>query len=232
MQPLSPETHGDKYWQRFSNYHFTARTASVPIVAAELGQAVRTLPLAFARQGNDYVLVAVLSNTPNRNLYLAPNGKWLGGYVPALFRGYPFSLQDGVLHVDEAMVGDQPGESFYDDNGELSPPVKEVLGFLQKLDRNRQDTDRAVAALTTQGLLKEWQSGLMITDEAKLNSLPDELFLKLRQTASLPLAYAQLMSMANFQIFDKLEQMAKQIQAQQPAPAAAFSLDDDMIRFD
>ncbi len=212
MQPVSPQNHTDKFWQKFTNYRFAARTQTAAVVVAEIGQAVRTLPLAFIKQGDNYVLAAVMSLSKGQNLYVAQDGRWLGGYVPAAFRGYPFSLRGEQLYIDESsgLISDTDGEVLYDKNGELSKPVQDVLNFLQQIEQNRTVTDLAVAALQEAGCIAEWRlkdtkvTGLYRTDEAGLNSLNDQAFLKLRKAGGLPIAYAQLFSMANIGVFDNL----------------------------
>ena len=238
MRPLSPETHANKYWQKFTNYNFVAKIQTAAIVAAELGQAVRTLPVAFIKQADNFVLCAVMSLSEGHNLYVSPDGRWLGGYVPAAFRGYPFSLQGDKLYIDEnsGLISDTVGEALYD-NGELSRPVQEVMNFLKQIEKSRTVTDLAVAALSNAGCITKWQvkdknvTGLYRTDEAKLNTLDDQTFLKLRKTRSIAIAYAQLFSMANIQIFDKLVKMREQMQPQEVDIETIFG-EDDLITFD
>jgi hypothetical protein len=49
-------------------------------------------------------------------------------------------------------------------------------------------------------------TGLYRVDETRLNALDDQTFLKIRKAETLPIKYAQLMSMANIQM---LVQLAK-----------------------
>jgi len=146
--------------------------------------------------------------------------------VPSAFRGYPFRLaraeaqDDLILCVDEdsgLVSGDKAaGEPFFDDNGEITQPVKDVLDFLNQVERNRAVTETAVAGLAEAGLITEWPlkikdqdqekpvTGLFRIDEPKLNTLDDDRFLKLRKAQALPIAYAQLLSMNNIQVFAQL----------------------------
>jgi hypothetical protein len=235
--PLSKQTHADKYWQRFTSYAFAAKTRTAPMVAAELGQAVRTLPMAFIKQGDRFELSAVMSFSEGQNLYVAPDGRWLGGYVPAAFRGYPFSLQGNKLCIDEnsGLISDTDGQALYDKNGELSKPVQDVLDFLKQIEHSRTVTDLAVAALQEAGCITEWQfkdkevSGLYRIDEARLYNQDDQTYLKMRKTRSMAVAYAQLYSMANISVFDKLIKIREQMK--KPGIDPCF-LNDDMISFE
>lgn len=253
---ISKETHANQYWQRFTDYHFANQIPTAQIVAAELGQAVRSLPLAFLKQQENFTLTAVMGLDPSLNLYVAHDGRWLGGYVPSIFRGYPFRLlraqerDDHILCVDQdsGLISDDPsGEPLFDSSGELSQPVRDVLNFLSQVEQNRTVTDLAVSELAEAGLITEWPlkvkageeerqvTGLYMVDEAKLNSIDDQTFLHLRKTQALPIAYAQLLSMSNIQIFDKLakirEQMDMQQQQDTALDAGLYIGEDDTFKF-
>ena len=89
---ISRDSHAGKKWQRFKNYGFASTSALAPVVGVEIARAALAMPLAFFQEARRFVLVAVLSLTPNRNMLVAPDGRWLGGYVPAFLRSYPFAL--------------------------------------------------------------------------------------------------------------------------------------------
>ena len=49
---------------------FAAADALVPIVVAELSNAMPSMPLAFSEQSGRYTLVALLSLSPARNMFV------------------------------------------------------------------------------------------------------------------------------------------------------------------
>ena len=104
---ISRDRYGAKRWRGHENFAFLAREAAVPIVNAELQAVALSMPMAFIEQSGRYTLVAVMSFIPGRNLFVGPDNQWLGKYIPAEFRGYPFNLlrpegsEDFVLGVDE-----------------------------------------------------------------------------------------------------------------------------------
>lgn len=253
LTAITKDTHAHKSWSRFTSYQFAAQDNLVPLVSAELAKSIQNSPIVFTKHGNNFTLVALLSLTPGQNMFVAPNGQWLGGYVPSTFRGYPFRLakaegrDDLVLCVDEdsGLIHDDPyvGEPFFDEGGEISKPVKDVLNFLQQIEQNKSVTQVAVSSLANAGLITEWNlkvkdgdqekpvTGLYMIDEAKLNSLDDADFLKLRKSGSLPIAYGQLFSMVNIQIFERLAKLQGQQEAQEVDVDKLFN-DDDLIRFE
>ena len=217
------------------------------------------MPLAFVQEADRFVLVALLSLKPGRNMFLAPDGRWLGGYIPAALRAYPFRLlpkqgtNEVVLCIDAdsgLVVEGQTGEDFFDQDGNVSPALKTVFDFLMEAERSRKAADLAVSALAEAGVIKPWPiklkteqgeqaiGGLHHIDEAALAALPDDGFLKLRKASALPVAYAQLLSAGQLGIFGNLAKIQAQLK---PPPVGALpeSLDtlfelpkDDMIKFD
>jgi hypothetical protein len=108
-----------------------------------------------------------VSNPKAESVCCPPNGRWLGGYIPAEFRGYPFRLipeQSSGQHVlcfdkDSGQLSEQPqadGEAFFDAEGKLSPSMQKVMNFLKQCEHSRQLTQNAVDALARHGLITPW----------------------------------------------------------------------------
>jgi len=252
LSAITKQTYADKSWTRFSSYTFASKSSIASLVNAEIAKAVTAgLPMAFVKEQDRFFLAAVLSLTPGTNLFIAQNGKWLGEYIPSVFRSYPFMLakaegkDDLILCVDEEsglVKNDKTGEPFFDDQGELSRQVHDIFNFLSQIEKNKIQTVRAVAVLAEAGVLTQWPlkikqgdqekpvTGLYRIDEAKLNSLDDEQFLKIRKAGALPTAYAQLLSMGNVQVFEKLAKVQQQAAGKTP-DAGSFLGDDDVISF-
>ncbi len=130
LTPITKQNHSEKSWTRFTSYAFASKDNLVPLAGAEIAKAVTALPMAFVKQQDRFFLVAVLSLTTGTNLFVAPDGRWLGKYIPSVFRGYPFQLAKAegrdnlVLCVDEesGLVNDDKaaGEPFFDEAGEVA----------------------------------------------------------------------------------------------------------------
>lgn len=232
-------------WKRYENYHFAALDAVAPLVVQELPKACMTLPTAFIQQDEAFAPAAVQGLEPGQNLFVSPDGRWIGPYTPAVYRGYPFALanaEDGqiVLCVDtgSGLVSEEYTERFFDEHGEPSESVKDVLAFLQQVRSNREPTIRACAALDTEGLIQPWPitlkseqgdktiQGLYRIDEAKLNSLSAEALLRLQQAGALPVAYCQLLSMQHLQRLGDLAKEHASAKAQLPiSPSGDLDLE-------
>jgi hypothetical protein len=87
LAAINPEHHAKKVWKQVANYTFAAADTVIPLVGAELSKAALAMPIGFVKLDDGYQLVAITSLQRGQNLYVAPDGKWLGGYIPAALRG-------------------------------------------------------------------------------------------------------------------------------------------------
>jgi hypothetical protein len=242
---VSSQRHAQKKWLGHTGYAFAAAEAAAPVVAAELANAALSMPCAFLRQEGRYTLVAVLSTIEARNMFVDRDGRWLGGYVPAVLRLYPFRMLPSAgtdklqLCVDEEskliVDGNAVGEPFQDQQGNLSPALAAVFEAAMAVERNRKDTDLAVAALAKANVIRPWQitiksgeserpiSGLYRVDEAALQALPSDAFLGLRRASALPIAYTQMLSTRQLGLFERLATLHSR--APQPLAALPETLD-------
>lgn len=198
------------------------------------------MPIGFVEMSGQFVPVAVLSLTSGQNLFVAPNGLWLGGYVPMLFRAYPFRLlrKEGTdqysLWVDEDAQSLSDAaistEAYYNSEGNLAPGTKAVLDMLSQFEQSRLGTAAAVATLAAEGVIAPWKikvqdgdkeriiGGLHRVDEVVLGGVSDEAFLRLRKAGALPIAYAQLLSMGQIAVFGQLADIRRRVGQAATAP--------------
>lgn len=230
-QPISKTTHGDLRWKRYRSYFFAAQDVVAPLVAQELSKAAMALPVAFIEQDGGYTLAAVQGLQPEQNLFVASDGRWIGGYTPAVYRGYPFALATAetdklvlCVDADSGLVGERFSERFFDENGEPSQSMKDLLTFLEQVHANRMLTRRLCAGLAAEGLIQPWPinlrhesgdqalQGLYRIDEAKLNTLDAEAVHRLYKSGALAVVYCQLLSMQHLQVLAQLASAQAQAQ--------------------
>lgn len=252
---VSRQRHAGKRWQRYTSYAFASHSAVVPLVAAEIQRAVLALPVAFMRQGEAFVPVAVMGLEPGRNLLIDDRGRWRAGYIPAAVRGYPFSLVRGeqnqlVLCIDEGsgLITEGPdGEAFFDESGELAAGLREATDFLRQVERNRTATARSCAKLEDLGLIQPWPisfevgqgkrrqiEGLFKIEESRLDRLDAEVLVELRDAGGLALAYYQILSRHNLELLGRLAEAHAQPGRASSTPSTdLFSQsEDDLLEFD
>ena len=234
---VTRERHAHLRWHRSANYLCAVSQPLAPLAAFEIKKAAVTLPLAFLVHDERCVPMAILGVPPATNLCVAPDGRWIGPYIPAVFRTAPFVLHKAndvwQLCVDEraARVDRGPGgELFLEANGTLTPLVRDVMNFLVRIEQGRQMSERAAAALQQHDLLVPWPvrvstqagekavGGLFCVDQAAVSQLTAGALHALMQAGALALAYAQVLSM---QQFSRLGQAFADPTAQSPATGAA-----------
>lgn len=223
--PISKDKHRNLRWKRFDNYQFASMSSIAPLTMAELHKAILTYPLAFVKGADSFQLVAVLSLSPNSNIFINENGHWIGGYIPSYFRSYPFRLiktdsGDLLLGIDDesGMIGKE-GEQFFDDNGNQSNAINEVLRFVRAIEENNIITMRAIDLLSINQCIVPWElfvrtsrgqskiDGVFRFDHEKLAMLSPELLKEMIDIGALFVGYAQLFSMQNVQSLLKLAQI-------------------------
>ncbi len=213
--PISRVKHAGLHWKKPTDYGFARGEALLPLVVAELPRVAQNMPTAFVASGDTYVPVLLAGVRPGTSLLVAADGRWLGGYVPAVLRSHPFSLfmsaaGECVVCVDahsQHLSQDADGLPLFGADGGASAAVNQLLPLLERREQSRQQTELACKALQQHGLLVPWvipaddaagtpeMRGLFRVDEARLNALDDQAFLQLRQAQALPMAYSQLLSM-------------------------------------
>lgn len=223
-----------------SGYGFALQQSVVPLVVDDLPELVATMPAAFVKQRDaGFELVGLQSFEPQQNMYVHTNGRWIGGYRPAMYRAYPFRLmhetasQQWLLCVDELADGFTPqaGEGdmpFFDESGEASTQVKDVMAFLQNVENTRTLTQKLVTQLADAGLIVPWQinvasepenptplQGLYHIDEVALRALSGEWLSALAQSGALSLAYSQLLSERRLNVVQKLYKLRHKALEQQ-----------------
>ena len=247
LQFVTRERHAGLCWERPAHYQAAAAQVLAPLASFEAPAAASRMPLAFVEQGGRWLLVAVLGVPSGSNLCVAPDGRWTGPYIPAVFRAAPFALQpapDGrlLLCVDEAAARVRPvgqaaagAEPFFAPDGAAAPLVRDVLDFLTRLAQGGKTMERACAALHARGLLVPWNvvfqspsgepqpvAGLWRVNEAALRQLPADALHALMQEGALALAYSQLLSMQHIALLGEWLQAralaAPPPQAPSPAP--------------
>jgi hypothetical protein len=216
-QAITPERHTGSWWQPSAGYEWAAREAVIGLMGSELARAALSLPIAFVKHGETFLPTMVAGLEMGVNLFVGEDGRWTGGYVPALLRARPFAFlpaTDGrkILCIDEtagrvSQQQSQNAQPFFAEDGKLSEPLQQFMNFLTAIEASREPTLKACAVLQSHNLLVPWTielktdhgvrqlEGLYRVDEVAMNALADDAYLELRRVGAIPVAYAQLMSM-------------------------------------
>ncbi|MDR5900466.1 SapC family protein [Halomonas vilamensis] len=249
---LSSTQHARKRALPRVGFQFAAQDSVVPIMAVELGRLLSHYVIAFLKQEAGFQPVALLSHDAQRNLYVAPDGRWLGKYVPAALRSYPFAMAsspDGQqqLAIHSSHLSDEEGSALFTEAGEPSEWVNKTMVFLKHCEQHRRITQEAMSALDKAGIIEPWPltieraeqtplnvQGLYRINGQALNTLDADTLHSLRG-ASLALAHAQMFSTHQlYQLTERAELLAKYTDSGN-APDnldEVFGGEDDDLEFD
>ena len=239
-QPITQTDYTALRYKRTDNFLYASFDAVAPLVLQELPKACMSLPIAFIQQGEDFVPAAVQGLQAGQNCFVTADGRWIGPYVPAIYRGYPFALaqtedQRMVLCIDHdsGLVAPDHPEPFFDEQGQPTQAIKNTLNFLEQVQADRNKTRFICAVLQQLELIKPWHitlkgeageektiQGLYCIDEARLNALDAEALHRLKQSGGLPVVYTQLLSMQHLNILGKLTDAHAMAKAQNAASTA------------
>lgn len=217
--------HTGKRWRQPSNYLHVHNDMSVVLGVNELPKALRHFTLALIESEGGFQLIAILAIVPGQNLYLDEAGQWSAGYLPLSYRAFPFRMGknsegEQILCINEAdgLVADaNEGNDFFTGDGSPSVAVKQRMELLRYVDAVLSNTRHVCKLLQQHDLIEPWRikvqdgaaavselDGVYRINEAKLNALPAEPLLELRNSGALLAAYCQLLSMQNMDELGKL----------------------------
>ncbi|WP_415891256.1 SapC family protein [Neptuniibacter sp. SY11_33] len=220
---LSREKHSDLAFDNATGYRFAQDTNSVPICVSEFAAASRLYPIVFVLQNDEAAPIAVLGTQPQQNIWVDEEGRWLGDYVPAYVRRYPFisvrtSEHESTLCIDAVsnkLNADHAGISLFDKTGEQSEFLKQRFQLAEAYETEMLRNKRLSAFLLEHDLLEPAQlnekaeqvktvlSGFLVVSRARLEALDKEVIAKLHVEGALELVYQHLYSLECFNLLAK-----------------------------
>jgi hypothetical protein len=202
-----------------ANFGFAANTNSVILAGMEFAEAAKEFPIVFATTANDKMVpVALMGLRNNENLFVDGDGKWLGKYIPAFVRRYPFVLAEAskegelVVCIDESFSGfsEKEGEALFEKDGKNSAMLDKAVSFLREYQKQYQLTEAFLAELKELDLFQTLNARIdmkdgrrfalanfQVIDEKKLLGLDEEKAMKLFKQGRLAWVYAHLISLGN-----------------------------------
>ncbi len=218
--PVSVEQHRNWALKPSVDYSFARQVNSVPATAVEFPRAALEYVLVFAGSDEHVMPAAILGIQDKQNIYIEKSGKWLGRYVPAFVRRYPFVFSSTdeetfTLCIDGSFRGwnkEGKGQRLFDDKGERTEFLENILKFLQQYQIEFQRTrgfcqklksldllEPVHAQFTTPDGKRRSLSGFMAVNREKLKKLPADKLAELASTDELELIYLHLQSLNHFE---------------------------------
>ena len=230
--PLNTEIHGAvTIGASPQGYRFAVGSQTVLLAAVEFFDSCRQFPIVFVPSSNQRILpVALLGLERNENLFVDDRGAWLGQYVPAYIRRYPFITSDGEdgqvrVCIDEAFDGlNREGGAPLFENGVPTVRMNEIQAFLQDYLLQMRKTEEFCASLVESGLLGRIEAqanladgrhynlnGMLMVDEQRLTQLPDTDVVRLFRGGILGWIHAHLLSLRNLDRLPALKQVRRTV---------------------
>jgi hypothetical protein len=204
---------------------FAKKTNAVPVAVTEFNLAGLRMPIIFS--GEAYLPLAIMGVREGDNLFVRDDGYFdVDVYVPAFIRRYPFVLaretgtERMIVCIDRsAEAVTENGETPLFVNGEPSEFTQKAIGFCSDYEAETQKTLNFVEEMKRLDLFEVKQALFVpspVTEtgeppepvllaeffaisEEKLNALPAEAIMSLRETGALNQIYAHLTSLQNWQ---------------------------------
>lgn len=221
-EPLSPEQHGKMGVKSMDGpFGFAKVGHAIPLTVGEFPPASMTGPIIFV--GDEKLPIAVMGLNAGENMFLRDDGLFEAGtYVPAYIRRYPFvfanddAAQQMVLCVDHAaefFAETNPDLPFFDEAGQPTQYTKNCIEFCNNFEIERQRTMSFVQVLKDLDLFETKTASFTPPNpdgtpgepqtiaeyfgvsEEKLNQLPAEKYIELRDNGALAQIYAHLLSL-------------------------------------
>lgn len=217
IQAVNATEHRNWSVKVISSYDFARTQQFVPVTIHEFGSLASECPLVFTDEDVPRPL-AVLGLSSERNQLISEEGKWVGRYVPAYLRRYPFTLAQAegsdqmVLCCDpesEAFNQEGLGERLFDSVGQRTGFANSVLRFTQEFHGQALQTEAFCKRLKELGLFEptsaQYRSssgaepinltGFCVINRQRMKSLDAELVMSMLVQDELELIYLHLSSL-------------------------------------
>lgn len=237
IQPLSDK---HRNWSvNVNSYDFAAHLNSSPLLATEIPFAAGEYPVIFSATATEgeYLPLAVMGLKEGQNLFVDNSGKFSARYIPAFIRRYPFVLAGAkeaetlTLCIDEGSKACVPdgslGKRLFEENGEQSAHLKEVVEFLKDYQYRAEMTKAFCKKLHELDLLEPMQAtitfkenqaanmnltGFYVVKREKLKKISDADALDLFKKDGMELIYSHMQSLSNLNVL--ITKMSEQIATQ------------------
>ena len=223
LVPLSSEIHKTLKFHANMPYFFASEESLIPLTVAELPKISRDMLIVFPlRAGLPLALAGV---EPKHNLHIQDDGMWIGRYVPAHLRRYPFILAEKdttpnpehgrqfALMIDESAphFKTEQGMPLFNKDGSASDFLTRTQKLLLALQADQEKTLKLVAQLEEYNLLEPRDirvnrdkdleplllKGFRMIDSQRFSELDSVALAQLRDSGALEMIYAHVVSLTN-----------------------------------
>ena len=224
--PLDFKNHRQLSYDPSQPYYFASKLMTIPLTAAELCKAAREFVIVFPLNGG--VPQALVGTARDKNVHVDESGHWIGRYIPAHIRRYPFILHE--LEIDEDQRIDSGrrfgiqvdisaphftssgGFRLFDDTGVATDFFKKIQTLLLQIQADFEKTVKMVRTLESLNLLVAREieikggeqsssrvGGFRVVDIKALTELSEQQLSLLHPAGALAMIYAHIVSLTNLE---------------------------------
>ena len=162
LELLSKEKHKDLKIGELKDLFFAKDIPSFPVLANEFELVSQSFPIVFTSEENPTIVA--ITSLGNQNLAMNSEGKWLGSYLPAVYRKYPFtyaSNQDNpeqravAIDVEAPHIGKDFGEALFDEQSNQTELLKGIIEFLNSYEQDAIRAKMIAKIISDAGILED-----------------------------------------------------------------------------
>lgn len=243
--PVTYARHGDRYWKRFSSYHFAETQHACPIVEKETLLVAAAFPIVFRNNEGSIEPVALLSlKADSLSPFVSNDGQWLAAYVPSALRCPPFQAGwpiqpecSSQLLVDESsglVTDSSEDEPFFTDAGELTAELSNVLRFISAREAAVIETRSMCDVIQGLDLLKPMagyenvalSTGYLSLDTRRMNTLSQAEKHALLDVGAIQLLHAHQVSLSHIAWLSRVQE-----QLGRPKPTSQYTENSEISHF-
>lgn len=220
-QPLTVQDHGKLGLLKSDNpYAIANKQHFVPLLVNEFGAAACNFPVVFA--GEERQPIAIMGLSPGENLFIGdPDGRE-SYYIPAYIRRYPFTVANAendqdqraiiCIDVDSPLIGENPDSPFFTEDGKHTDYTERCIEFCKNFERERMMTQQVIDRMKELDIFEprnayfrptnpdgsqgepQTVANFFAVSMDKLNALPVDTYIELRNLGILSAIHAHWMS--------------------------------------
>ncbi len=224
IELILKDEHKNSGVKKIEDFSHAKASSNAIITMEEFFQSCKHYPIVFSKNEKEGWFALALLGLKNSNIFVDEEGAWREEcYIPAYIRRYPFIFvqnnQELLLGFDaQHKVDKEEADSryFFDENGEKTEFVDNVLKFMNQVQISSQQTKEFIETLAEMDLLeestingtnKEGQeialNGFWVLNEEKLNKTTQKNRTLLCKKNYMQAITAHLISLSNISNLNK-----------------------------
>lgn len=212
---LNKDKHKGLKLSPITNLLFAKDLKAVTLVKDEVKLIAKNYPIVFSQ--GEFPTIMGLIALGDQNVAITGEGQWLGEYIPAMLRKYPFTIAhvdnesyNSVVMIDEdaSILSKSKGKQLFKKSGEPSELLVDSINFAKEFTFAMADAQTLVKEIRDSGILEPQTiyvqegenkhpviSGFEIVNQEKLKDLDKKTIQKWHDNGTMDLINLHLQSL-------------------------------------